>query len=59
MVDFILDFAKIYDDNYTHKNLFDDFEDEQSMDNLVQIVSFATWSRMVGPILRSSILDHI
>ena len=27
--------------------------------NLIQMVDFATWSRMVGPKLRSSILDHI
>ena len=57
--DFNLDFSKMYDDNYGYKNLFDGFDDEMSMYNLVQMVDFVTWSRMVGSIVRSSILDHI
>ena len=39
--------------------MFADFENEMSNFNLVQLVRFATWSRMVGLDLRSSILDHI
>ena len=59
MGDFNLDYNKVYDDNYSYKNLFDDFEDRLSMFNLVQMVNFVTWSRMVGPTVRSSILDHL
>ena len=57
--DFNLDYNKIYDDNYACKNLFGDFEDKLSTYNLVQMVNFVTWSRMVGSNLRSSIIDHI
>ena len=39
--------------------MFDDFDDLLSMFNLVQVVNFVTWSRMVGLTLRLSILDHI
>ena len=57
--DFNIDYEKIYDDNYAHKNLFDDLDSELSCFNLIQIVNFVTWSRMVGLNVRSSILDHI
>ena len=58
MGDFNLDYNKVYDDNYSYKNLFDDFEDRLSMFNLVQMVNFVTWSRMVGSTVKLSILDH-
>ena len=57
--DFNLDYEKVYDDNYAHKLLFEDFEITLSMCNLVQIVNFVTWSRLVGVTLKSSTLDHI
>ena len=57
--DFNLDFAKRHDDNYARKNLFDDFESKLGDCNLVQIVNFPTWSRLVGINLKSSTLDHI
>ena len=57
--DFNMDYAKIYDDNYNNKNLFQDFDDILSDFNLIQLVKFETWSRMVGTERRSSILDHI
>ena len=55
--DFNLDYEKVYDDNYAHKLLFEDFEITLSMCNLVQIVNFVTWSRLVGVTLKSSTLD--
>ena len=58
MGDFNLDYNKVYDDNYSYKNLFDDFEDRLSMFNLVQMVNFVTWSRMVGSTVKLPILDH-
>ena len=57
--DFNLDYLKKYDVNYARKNMFEDFENEMSDFNLVQLVKFTTWSRMIGTDLRSSILDHI
>ena len=56
--DFNLDYGRIYDDNYAHKNLFADFDEILSDYNLIQMVNFVTWSRMIGPNLRSSVLDH-
>ena len=57
--DFNLDFSKAFDVNYGYKCLFEDFDDALSNFELVQLVNFVTWSRMVGTSLRSSILDHI
>ena len=57
--DFNLDFEKIYSDNYAHKNLFQNFDKLLSIYNLIQMVNFKTGSRMVGSMLRSSILDHV
>ena len=57
--DFNLDYSKIHDVNYGHKNLFIDFEDELSTFNLILLVEFVTWSRIVGTELKESILDHI
>ena len=58
--DFNLDYSKINDVNYCHAGRFDDFNEILDVnDNLVQLVNFPTWSRMVGMSYRSSILDHI
>ena len=57
--DFNIDYAKIFDVNYGNKGLFEDFEAALSKFELVQLVNFITWSRMVGTSLRTSILDHI
>ena len=59
LVEFNLDFEKIYDDTYAHKNLFADFDDVLSDFNLIQVVDFVTWSRMFGTNVRSSVLDHV
>ena len=42
-----------------YKNLFNDFDESLSCFELVQLVNFVTWSRIVGTSLRLSILDHI
>ena len=57
--DFNLDYAKAYYLNYSNKNFFADFDEVLSEFELVQLVKFETWSRMVGSERRSSILDHI
>ena len=59
MGDLNLDLNRRYDVDYCYKNLFDDFELHLETLNLLQLVNFDTWSRMVGTTLRSSRLDHI
>ena len=53
-----MDYSWINDDNYCNKLLFTDFEDALSEYNLIQVVNFNTWSRLVGTVLRTSILDN-
>ena len=57
--DFNLDFAKRHDPNYPRRALFEDFETKLGHFNLVQIINFPTWSRLIGNNLKSSTLDHI
>ena len=57
--DFNIDHAKAYDVNYSNKNFFSDFDEVLSEFELVQLVKFETWSRMVSSERMSSILDHI
>ena len=59
MGDYNLDYAKRHDVNYDRKNCFELFEEKLGDLNLIQMVKFVTWSRLVGLVLRSSILDHI
>ena len=59
MGDYNLDYAKRHDVNYDRKNYFELFEEKLGDLNLIQMVKFVTWSRLVGLVLRSSILDHI
>ena len=53
--DFNLDYAKAYDVNYCNKNFSSDFDEVLSEFELIQLVKFETWSRMVGFKRRSSI----
>ena len=57
--DFNIDDAKRFEVNYTNRNLFCDFEEKLSYFGLFQHINFATWSRLIGGDLKSSILDHI
>ena len=57
--DLNLDYNKRFDVNYQRRYLFDLFEEKLGGLNLLQLVSFDTWSRLVGLALRSSLLDHI
>ena len=38
---------------------FDDFEEVLGEINLVQLIEFPTWSRIVNNVLNESIIDHI
>ena len=57
--DFNLNYEKVHDDNYAYKNMFVDFEEALGEFNMIQLVKFPTWSRIVGDSFRESILDHI
>ena len=57
--DLNLDYNKRFDMSYQRKDYFELFEDYLGELNLLQLVTFDTWSRMVGLTLRSSLLDHI
>ena len=50
--DFNLDYRRINDDNYVHKNLFADFDEALSNLNVIQLIDFVTWSRIVGCVER-------
>ena len=45
--------------NYRYDNMFNDFDDIFDNLNLIQMVEFKTWSRVVNNVLRESIIDHI
>ena len=57
--DFNLDYRKKHDVNYSNASLFAIFDEGFDDLNLLQLVNFCTWSRLVGNTARSSILDHI
>ena len=57
--DFNLDYKKKYDVNYCNANLIEIFDEKLEDLNLIQLVKFDTWSRIVGLECRSSVLDHI
>ena len=45
--------------SFTEKYYFLDFNDVMSVFNLIKVIKFPTWSRLVGTEFRSSILDHV
>ena len=57
--DFNLDYSFKNDVNYRYSNMFNDFESFIDNNNLIQMVEFPTWSRIINNVLRESILDHI
>ena len=57
--DFNLDDVKRYHTDYANKNLFDILNDKIDQLDLIQLVTFPTWSRLVNASFKSSILDHI
>ena len=57
--DLNLDYSKLNDVTYSHKNFFSDFDETLVNCDLIQLVGFVTWSRMVGNMRRTSILDHV
>ena len=57
--DFNLDWGKKSNQTYAFKRYFEEIDVLLNDLNLVQLVNFPTWSRMVNNNLRESILDHI
>ena len=57
--DFNLNYALKDDIYYSHARYFDDFEFVLSDMNLIQLVEFPTWSRVVNNVLQESTIDHI
>ena len=57
--DFNLNHNKRFDINYSHKNYFRLMNEKFETLNLIQIVTFDTWSRFINNTLHSSTLDHI
>ena len=52
--DFNLDYRRLNDDNYVHKNLYSDFDDLLSNLNFIQLIDFVMWSQIVGDELKES-----
>ena len=59
MGDFNLNENRKFDVNYAYAGLFDIFEEKLGHLDLIQMITFDTWSRLVGNVFRSSLLDHI
>ena len=57
--DFNLNCTKKNDINYTYVRYFDDFDDMLGNNNLVQLIEFPTWSRIINNVLSESVIDHI
>ena len=59
MGDFNLNYAKKNNVGYKYENFFNDFDEVLFNMNLIQLINFPTWSRIVNNVLRESILDHV
>ena len=57
--DFNLDQLKAHDLTYSHKNYFEALNVCLNHLNLIQMVTFETWSRTINNVVCSSVIDHI
>ena len=57
--DLNIDYLRKHDIRYSNAALFDLFDQKLGALNLVQLIDFPTWSRVVGLCLRSSRLDNL
>ena len=57
--DFNLDENKKYRIDYAYRSYYESLDEHFDQLNLVQLVEFETWSRLVQGTWRSSILDHV
>ena len=59
MGDFNIDYNRWFDMNYQKRDYFEMLEEKLGELHLMQLVTFDTWSSLVGLVLRSYLLDHI
>ena len=57
--DFNLDWNKKGAHEYAFKNYFNDMSEKLNDVDMIQLVKFPTWSRIVNGVLRESLLDHV
>ena len=57
--DFNLDSRKRNDPNYSHRRYFESLNNTFEPHNLVQVIEFETWTRIVNNVIKSSIIDHV
>ena len=57
--DFNLDHLMRYNLYHNHYDMFVDFKEILGSLDLIQMVDFITWSRIVNNTLKSSLLDHV
>jgi exonuclease III len=57
--DFNVDYSKRFNVEYRLRDLFNCFDEILGDKNLVQMVNFPTWSRIVLNVYKDSILDHV
>jgi exonuclease III len=57
--DFNLDYNKRNEPSYHHRTLFDRMIEFEDQNELLQTVTFNTWTRKSGNFLQQSLLDHV
>ena len=57
--DFNIDYDGRFDVTYLRKDLFCDFDTTLGDLNLIQLIDFTTWSRVIRGQIKKSILDHV
>ena len=57
--DFNLDQNKRYDINYSHKLYFDALSTAFEPHNLIQVIDFDTWTRVINNVVKPSVIDHV
>ena len=57
--DFNLDDSKRYSHSYTNRNLFEILNSTFDDLNLIQLVEFPTWQRIINNVKKESIIDHV
>ena len=57
--DFNLDFPQKDNIEYRYANMFTAMDEKFTDTNLVQIIEFPTWSRIINNVLKESTLDHV
>ena len=59
MGDFNLDGSKSNATDYRLRDYFDDLQSTFDQHNLIQVINFSTWQRIINNVLKESTLDHV